>query len=68
MVANSFCFFDKPSENIEIHKKANEKVDNVIDDLRKKYGFNVVKCVGVMTLNLDVGSKFKGKIDAKNKI
>ena len=34
-------FFDKPSENTEIHKKTNEKVDKVIDDLRKKYGLNV---------------------------
>ena len=31
----------------------------------EKYGFNVIKRGGVMNLNLEVGGKLKGKIDAE---
>lgn len=58
-------FFDKPKEEIKLRKKSDEKVDKVIDELRKKYGFNVIKRGGVMNLNLEVGGKLKGKIDAE---
>ena len=57
--------FDKPKEKATLSKKSNEKVDKVIDELRKKYGFNVIKRGGVMNLNLEVGGKLKGKIDAE---
>ena len=56
-------FFDKPKEEIKIHKKSDERVDRVIDTLRKKYGFNIIKRGGVMNLNLEVGGKLKGKLD-----
>ena len=36
-------FFDKPSKQVETIKKSDEKVDMVIDNLRKKYGLNVIK-------------------------
>ena len=47
-------FFDKPKEEVKPRKKSDEKVDKVIDELRKKYGFNVIKRGGVMGLNLEV--------------
>lgn len=52
-------FFDKPKDEVKLRKKPDEKVDKVIDELRKKYGFNVIKRGGVMNLNLEVGGKFK---------
>ena len=52
-------------EEIKPLKKSDERVDRVINDLRKKYGFNVIKRGGVMNLNLEVGGKLKGKIDAE---
>ena len=55
-------FFDKPNKQIETTKKSDEKVNMVIDNLRKKYGFNVIKRCGVMKLDVEVGKKFK-KID-----
>jgi len=58
-------FFDKPKEEVKPRKKSDEKVDKVIDELRKKYGFNVIKRGGVMNLNLEVGGKLKGKLDAE---
>lgn len=58
-------FFDKPNKQVETTKKSDEKVDMVIDNLRKKYGFNVIKRCGVMELDVEVGGKFKGKLDAK---
>lgn len=63
-------FFDKQNKPVETAKKSDEKVDMVIDNLRKKYGFNVIKRCGVMKLELEVGSKLKGNIDAdvNNKI
>ena len=47
--------FDKPSEKMDVRKKSDEKVDKVIDNLRKKYGFSVIKRGGVMNLGLEVG-------------
>lgn len=58
-------FFDKQNKQAETAKKSNEKVDMVIDNLRKKYGFNVIRRCGVMKLDVEVGGKFKGKLDAK---
>ena len=55
-------FFDKPEENKTL-KKSDEKIDKVIDDLRKKYGFNIIKRGGVMNLNLEVGRKLNGELD-----
>ncbi len=42
----------------------------VIDNLRKRYGFNVIKRGGVMKLELEIGGKLKGNIgaDTNNKI
>lgn len=60
-------FFDEPSNQVEVSKKSDERVDRAIDTLRKKYGFNVIKRGGVMTLGLEVGSKFKGKSDYESK-
>ena len=57
-------FFDKPSKQVETIKKSDEKVNMVIDSLRKKYGFNVIKRCGVMKLDVEVGKKFK-KIDSE---
>ena len=61
-------FFDKPSKQAETIKKSDEKVDVVIDNLRKKYGFHVIKRCGVMKLDMEVGGKFKGKLEVKNNI
>ena len=61
-------FFDKPSKQVETIKKSDEKVDMVIDNLRKKYGFNVIKRCGAMGLDEEVGGKFKGKLGAKKLI
>ena len=61
-------FFDRPIKQVETIKKSDEKVNIVIDNLRKKYGFDVIKRCGVMTLDVEVGGKFKGKMDAKNKV
>ena len=58
--------FDKPSEKLVVRKKSDEKVDKVIDKLRKKYGFSVIKRGGVMNLGLEVGGKFKGEFGLKN--
>lgn len=58
-------FFDKPNKQVETIKKSDEKVNMVIDSLRKKYGFNVIKRCGVMGLDEEVGGKFKGKLGAK---
>lgn len=58
-------FFDKPKENITQHKKSDEKVAAVIDNLRKKYGFDVIKRCGVMNLGMEVGGKFKGKLNTE---
>ena len=44
-------------------KKSDEKIDKVIDDLRKKYGFNIIKRGGVMNLNLEVGRKLNGELE-----
>ena len=52
-------FFDKPSQQVESVKKSDEKVNKVIDNLRQKYGFNVIKRCGVMKLDVEVGKKFK---------
>lgn len=49
-------FFDKPSKQAETIKKSDEKVESVIDSLRKKYGFDVIKRCGVMNTNLKVGN------------
>ena len=57
-------FFDNPSKQVETIKKSDEKVNMVIDSLRKKYGFNVIKRCGVMKLDVEVGKKFK-KIDSE---
>lgn len=57
-------FFDKPSKQVETIKKSDEKVNMVIDSLRKKYGFNVIKRCGVMKLDVEVGKKIK-KIDSE---
>lgn len=43
-------FFDKVDEKEEKNKKSDEKVDKVIGDLRRKFGFNVIKRGGVMNL------------------
>ena len=40
----------------------NELGFTVIDNLRKKYGFSVIKRGGGMNLGLEVGGKFKGKL------
>lgn len=61
-------FFDKPSKQVETIKKSDEKVDMVIDNLRKKYGFNVIKRCGAMGLDEEVEGKFKGKLGAKKLI
>ena len=63
-------FFDRPSKRVEISKKSDERVDKVIDTLRKRYGFDVIKRGGVMKLELEVGGKLKGNLDAdiNNKI
>ena len=63
-------FFDRPSKRVEISKKSDERVDKVIDTLRKSQGFNVIKRGGVMKLELEAGGKLKGNIDAdaNNKI
>lgn len=58
-------FFDKQNKQVETAKKTDEKVDIVIDNLRKKYGFNVIRRCGVMKLDVEVGGKFKGKLDSK---
>ena len=55
-------FFDKSNKRAEVSKKSDERVDNVIDSLRKKYGFDVIRRCGVMKLDVEVGKKFK-KID-----
>lgn len=55
-------FFDKPEENKTL-KKSDEKIDKVIDDLRKKYGFNIIKRGGVINLNLEGGRKLNGELD-----
>lgn len=52
-------FFDKPSKQVETIKKSDEKVNKVIDNLRQKYGFNVIKRCGVMKLEAKIGEKFK---------
>ncbi len=52
-------FFDEPNKQIETIKKSDEKVNMVIDSLRKKYGFNVIKRCGVMKLDLVNESKLK---------
>ncbi|MBQ6143533.1 MAG: DNA polymerase IV, partial [Clostridia bacterium] len=57
--------FDKPSEKLNIQKNSDERVDKVIDKLRKKYGFSVIKRGGVMNLGLEVGGKFKGELGLK---
>ena len=49
-------FFDKPSKQAETIKKSDEKVEVVIDSLRKKYGFDVIKRCGAMNTNLKVGN------------
>ena len=63
-------FFDVPGKRVEVSKKSDERVDKVIDALRKRYGFDVIKRGGVMKLELEVGGKLKGNIDAdvNNKI
>ena len=50
-------FFDKPSQQVESVKKSDEKVNKVIDNLRQKYGFNVIKRCGVMKLESEIGEK-----------
>ena len=52
-------FFDRPIKQVETIKKSDEKVNIVIDNLRKKYGFNVIKRCGVMKLDLVNESKLK---------
>ena len=51
-------FFDEPGEKVESIKKSDEKVNVVIDNLRRKYGFNVIKRCGVMQLDFEVPGKF----------
>lgn len=58
-------FFDEPSKRVEVSKKSDERVDKVIDALRKRYGFDVIKRGGVMKLELEVGGKLKGDICTK---
>ncbi len=62
--------FDKPNKQVETIKKSDEKVDKVVDTLRKRYGFDVIKRGGTMKLELEVGGKLRGNIDAdaNNKI
>lgn len=45
-------FFDRPSKRVEISKKSDEGVDKVIDTLRKRYGFNVIKRSDLSTVTL----------------
>ena len=45
-------FFDRPSKRVEISKKSDERVDKVIDTLRKRYGFNVIKRSDLSTVTL----------------
>ena len=59
-------FFDKPSQQVESVKKSDEKVNKVIDNLRQKYGFNVIKRCGVMKLESEIEEKFN-KIELENK-
>ena len=54
----------KSKENKTL-KKSDEKIDKVIDDLRKKYGFNIIKRGGVMNLNLEVGRKLNGELETE---
>ena len=55
-------FFDKSNPQAELSKKSDAKVDKVIDELRKKYGFEVIQRGRLMNFNLEVGGKPKGKL------
>ena len=50
-------FFDEPSKRVEVSKKSDERVDKVIDALRKRYGFDVIKRGGVINYNVKVDKK-----------
>ncbi|MCR4908085.1 MAG: DNA polymerase IV [Lachnospiraceae bacterium] len=47
----------------EIEK--NQKLEKTVDSLRNKFGSDIIKRGSVMTLNTEVGRKYKGKVDSK---